>query len=591
MSDQMAKNATVTNNRQVLRWLWSMVQPFRWHMVVLLWVPVAWATGLSLSSYVIQIMVARITQKDPFLVGPMIFFIAIRLILMASYRLYDWAISVRMIPQLRQGIGADIMNRLFRKAYPYFQDNPSGSLTAKINDLKRNVPNLIELITQELFGNTLAVLIAIATLCSVQPVFGLLMGAWAFLIIVISWFSAKHFIHIAHVWSECTAELTGKKVDILGNMLLIRLFGWRQKEQTHFSKARVAPATIEQKMERDYLILRTWTSVISGVFLVLNGWYLCRGYAKGTIHAGGFTLVLMVNRSVMDFLWRFDQFFSNASEYYGSIAQAIQTIVEKTDVCAQKTPTKPDLCITRGEIVFSGVQFAYPNSAPLLRDFSVRIGAGEKVGIVGYSGSGKTTLVHILLRLYPMQKGTITIDGQDIQNMNLSSLYDQITLVPQDPSLFHMSLRDNILYANSAIGPADLDCALEKACVRDFVQNLPQGLDTLVGERGVKLSGGQRQRIALARALVRSTPIVILDESTSQLDSVTESKIHTHLWEFCQNKTVLIIAHRLSTLQGMDRILVFDQGQIVQEGTHKALLEKDGLYARFWHNQEHVTLD
>jgi ATP-binding cassette subfamily B protein len=217
---------------------------------------------------------------------------------------------------------------------------------------------------------------------------------------------------------------------------------------------------------------------------------------------------------------------------------------------------------------------------------SLTIGAGQKVGIVGYSGSGKTTLVHLLLRLYDVQKGVITIDGQDIGSVNLESLYDQITLVPQDPSLFQMSLRENIVYANRSVSAHALESALEKSCVKEFVHKMPQGLDTLVGERGVTLSGGQRQRIVLARAMVRTTPIVILDESTSQLDSVTESKIHEHLWDFFQNKTVLIITHRLSTLQGMDRILVFDNGRIVQDGTHQELLAKKGAYRAFWENQE-----
>ncbi|WP_291398139.1 ATP-binding cassette domain-containing protein [Acinetobacter sp.] len=211
--------------------------------------------------------------------------------------------------------------------------------------------------------------------------------------------------------------------------------------------------------------------------------------------------------------------------------------------------------------------------------------AGQKVGLVGYSGGGKSTFVNLILRLYDVTDGAILIDGQDIRDVTQDSLRENIAMIPQDPSLFHRSLMENIRYGRADSTDEEVIEAAKKAHAHEFISALPQGYDSLVGERGVKLSGGQRQRIAIARAILKNAPILILDEATSQLDSVTESLIQESLWELMQNKTTIVIAHRLSTLLHMDRILVFDKGKIVEDGTHSELLAKAGLYKTLWDAQ------
>jgi len=237
------------------------------------------------------------------------------------------------------------------------------------------------------------------------------------------------------------------------------------------------------------------------------------------------------------------------------------------------------------QITFDHVKFHYKGTEPLFQDKSIEIKAGQKVGLVGYSGGGKSTFVHLILRLYDVTDGTILIDGQNIKSVTQDSLRENIAMIPQDPSLFHRSLIENIRYGRIDATDAEVVEAAAKAHAHEFIERLPQGYDSLVGERGVKLSGGQRQRIAIARAILKNAPILILDEATSQLDSVTENLIQDSLWELMQNKTTVVIAHRLSILLHMDHILVFDKGKIVEDGTHSKLLAKGRLYKNLWDAQ------
>jgi ATP-binding cassette subfamily B protein len=241
--------------------------------------------------------------------------------------------------------------------------------------------------------------------------------------------------------------------------------------------------------------------------------------------------------------------------------------------------------VSQGHIEFSKVKFQYHGAYSLFQNKSVTIDAGQKVGLVGYSGSGKSTFVNLILRFYDVVEGQILIDGQDISKVTQESLRRAIAMIPQDPSLFHRSLMDNIRYGRLTASDEEVIAASQKAHADDFINVLPEAYEVLVGERGVKLSGGQRQRIAIARAVLKNAPILILDEATSQLDSVTESRIQDSLWELMQDKTTLVIAHRLSTLLHMDRILVFDKGHIVEDGTHNELLNIRGLYKTLWDAQ------
>ena len=250
----------------------------------------------------------------------------------------------------------------------------------------------------------------------------------------------------------------------------------------------------------------------------------------------------------------------------------------------------PDLLVSKGSIDFKNVSFTYGQNLAAVKNISLSIQAGEKIGLVGASGAGKSTLVSLLLRLYEPQKGTVLIDSININDITQSSLRKQIAMVTQETALFNRSARDNIMYGNPNATEKDLIRASRQAEAHDFIQDLEdhrgrKGYDAHLGEQGVKLSGGQRQRIALARAILKDSPVLVLDEATSALDSEVENSIQNALELVMENKTVLAIAHRLSTLAKMDRIIVLSDGQIVEEGTHKKLLKINGLYRQYWDKQ------
>jgi ATP-binding cassette subfamily B protein len=390
-------------------------------------------------------------------------------------------------------------------------------------------------------------------------------------------------VHLSDQWSEWGSTITGRVVDSLSNILSVRLFAREAGEKQSLQKTLGEAVKAEQKLEWAYFWL--WFSYGYSFFIVLslNLYFLIKGRAEGWITVGDFALVLTLNIAIVDFFWRLTQEFSQFSQSLGRVKQALRTIMVTPEI-QDKSNAMP-LIVTKGEILFDCIQFHYKDSEPLFQNKSVKIKPGQKVGLVGYSGSGKTTFVSLILRLFDVTSGCILIDGQDIRDVTQDSLHEAVGMIPQDPTLFHRSLMENIHYGRPEATEDEVVEAAKRAHAHEFIIQLPQTYASLVGERGVKLSGGQRQRIGIARAILKNAPILILDEATSQLDSVTEGFIQESLWEIMQDKTSIVIAHRLSTLLHMDRILVFDRGKIVEDGTHQELLTKAGLYKTLWDAQ------
>ena len=324
-------------------------------------------------------------------------------------------------------------------------------------------------------------------------------------------------------------------------------------------------------------------------------WSLIWGISKGNATAGDLALVIAINSSVADVLYNLSRYARSFAEDLGKVSQGLR-ILPLGKVCQDQIQyfsnsiNVHDVKIGAGEIVFKNVSFRYQDSPLLFSNKTLTISAGQKIGLVGHSGSGKSTFVNLILRMFDLHSGQIFIDGQDVSRLSTEQIGQFISIIPQEPQLFHRSLRDNIRYGKLDATEEEIIAAAKTVQAHDFINNLPEGYDSLVGERGVKLSGGQKQRIAIARAILKNAPILILDEATSGLDLVVESEVQENIWRLMKGKTMLVIAHRLTTLLQMDRTLVFKEGKIVEAGNHAELLAKNGVYRALWEMQNKLIL-
>lgn len=551
-------------------------------------VALVWAIDISLSPYLLKIILNQVVDapgSDLWVTigGTILLYLALSFTMSTVWRLYDYFVNIKMIPEMRRSIATTAMQKLLGQSHQFYQNNFTGSLVNKVNDLVYSVPDILQIVMDRFLALFLVIIIAVFSLWQVGIAFALCMLAWAGIFVIGSLLLSGRMNKLSDDWSECGSMLTGKMVDALSNILSIRLFARRRNEIHILNNGFGKAATAEKRMQW----MNFWIWFVYGYtfFLtqILNFYFLIKGHQEGWITVGDFVIVTMINISIVEFMWQVTREFPHFTKLFGKIAQALRAILAEVDI--QDAKNASILVVNKGEIQFEEVTFGYHKANPLFNRQSVKIQAGEKVGLVGYSGSGKTSFVNLILRLYDVRSGRILIDGQDIAQVSQDSLHKVISMIPQDPSLFHRSLMENIRYGKLGASDEEVMEAAKKACAHDFIMAMPERYGSLVGERGIKLSGGQRQRLAIARAILKDAPILILDEATSQLDSVTENEIQDAILGVMHDKTTLVIAHRLSTLLHMDRILVFDRGKIVESGPHQELLAAGKLYKILWEKQ------
>lgn len=388
--------------------------------------------------------------------------------------------------------------------------------------------------------------------------------------------------------AHARSDMTGRLVDTYTNISTVKLFSHSNREADYAKKGMENFLSTVHPQMRLATLLGTSVWVISVILIfsiaATSLWLWSNAAITTGAIAAAIGLVLRLNGMAQWIMWEVSALFENM----GTARDGLNTLSIPREV--QDKPDAPEINISNSVIDFNSVNFNYGKNAGLLQDFNLHINAGEKIGLVGRSGAGKSTLVNLLLRFYDVDAGSILIDQQNIANVKQESLRAQIGMVTQDTSLLHRSIRDNLLYGKPNATEEEMICAAKQAEAHDFIMNLVdneghKGYDAHVGERGVKLSGGQRQRIAIARVLIKNAPILIMDEATSALDSEVEAAIQTNLNSLMQGKTVIAIAHRLSTIAALDRLIVLDKGQIIEQGTHNELLALNGVYAHLWAHQ------
>jgi ATP-binding cassette, subfamily B, bacterial len=474
-------------------------------------------------------------------------------------------VQVRLGPRQRQNVTRQIHQYLQNHCHHYFSNNFAGALAHRISETSMGVTQTLWSIITEFWPVTITITIGVSVglLFNAHAVLGSFALAWAVLFVGISFILAR----------RCQPR----------NIASARLFARLGFEREN----------LERTLERELKAVRRsngyservrWFQFSAAAALKIGVLYYALAlWQKGAIGVGDFvmavSLSLMIINEARNLSRRFLEFF----EYIGNVANGVHTIVRAHEVI--DAPDAEPVPITRGSIEFREVDFGYSNERRVFNRLSVTIPAGQSVGLVGLSGSGKSTFVSLVLRLFDPQHGQVLIDGTDIRRMTQDSLHAQLSLIPQDPSLFHRTLLENIRYGRLEASDEEVIEAARKASAHEFIEQIKDGYRSMVGERGIKLSGGQRQRIAIARVILKNAPVLILDEATSSLDSITERAIQTTLDQVMKGKTVIVVAHRLSIVAHLDRILVFDQGRIVEDGSHAALLAQRGAYYRLWSRQ------
>lgn len=569
--------------------LWSAIKPqFKWFIWIAI-LPATWGFQATLFPYCTKLIIDTVSTYTgdkseiyTYLATPLWIWAITWAILIFNWRFLDIA-DVKFIPTFQATIRFRIFEYLERHSHQYFSNELAGGLANKISDIANGGWDVIVFLVRELVPASFAVFLSILVLATVNPMFSLIFLLFFIAHMSICYKLSNKIEKLSDKHAQTKSTLQGNIVDSLSNIVNVRLFSRNAYELSYLNQFQQSEILAQKRLLWSLFTVRSWLELPSLLMIMGVLYFLIRGWQQDTIGAGDFafviTLAFNIIMSVWQLGWRLPDFFKQV----GTCQQALSLIRQPHQIT--DLPDAPDLIIKQGKIVFDNVHFHYNPNVDLFKNKNITIQAGEKVGLVGFSGSGKSTFVNLILRYYDIESGAILIDDQNIAKVTQDSLRNNIAMIPQDVTLFHRSLKENIQYGSLTATDADIIIASKKAHCHEFIDQLELGYDTLVGERGIKLSGGQRQRIAIARALLKNAPVLILDEATSALDSMTEQHIQESLNELMKNRTTIVIAHRLSTLLGMDKILVFHQGQIIEQGTHQTLLAQNGHYATLWKMQ------
>lgn len=487
-------------------------------------------------------------------------------------------------PRVMSDVANTCFDYLHHHSYGFFANKFVGALVRKVGRLVAAFEYVSDALYWNLLQTAVRIVASLIVIFIGYPVIGFIMLGWIIIYLIINYILALKKLKYDVASAKADSRVTAYLADTITNNSNVKLFTAHTYEGRGFR---------EETNEQFTLTKKSWDfdakveAVQFGfmIFLEFLVFYVAIGFwQKGAVSVGDFVLIQTYLIQMFDRLWDVGR---TVRQLYRRLADAEEMVeILHTPHQVQDKLGAGELSVPRGELEFKNVRFAYTGVREVVTSFNLTVSSGEKVGLVGPSGAGKTTLVALLLRFYDLTDGSILIDGQDIRNVTQNSLRHNISFVPQDPILFHRTLLDNIRYGRRDATEEEVIAAAKLAHCDEFINRLPDGYGTFVGERGIKLSGGERQRVAIARAILKNAPILVLDEATSSLDSHTENLIQDALINLMKNKTTIVIAHRLSTIMKLDRIVVINQGQVQEIGSHKQLLKKaKGLYKKLWNLQ------
>lgn len=574
--------------RQVFGIYWRHVAQYPWLIfTVLLGVAGIQATDLAAPWFMRQFFnVLATNNPDSQVIGQLLAIIVV----LAMVWIGNW-LAHRVQEFSNQYLEARVMKDLFstafeyliRHSYNFFISHFAGSLTHRVSKFARAFEIMFDAIVLQFFPTFLFVLGAVVVLYIRNHTLGLMLGIWAVLFVSFQVYVSRLRQPIRAARAEADTRITGALADSISNHPTIMFFSGAKHEHSLFNLmvARWQKATLRSWFTDSWI----WAGL--GLFMITIEVALMWGatvyWGRGLLTIGDFVLIQAYLLSTFDRLLSINRELRRFNDAFADSSEMV-AILEKPHGVRDILSARP-LAVEAGEIKFERINFFFNVERPVLTDFNLLVRARERVALVGPSGAGKSTVTKLLLRMFDIKDGGIFIDGQNIAEITQESLRDAVSFVPQEPVLFHRSLRENIRYGRRDASDEEVIEAAKKAHCHEFIAILPLKYETFVGERGVKLSGGERQRVAIARAILKDAPILVLDEATSSLDSESEALIQDALRTLMRDKTVIVIAHRLSTIMQMDRIIVLEAGKIVSEGTHDELRERKGLYRKLWQIQ------
>ena len=581
------------STKQVLQFYWHYISKYPSYVIgSLIAIPIATTTNNFLPPLILASVLKRLSTGDYIKGQPWQSFHN-EIILYTSIVLVGGILIWRVVDyfnwhlegNVQRDIARTVFDNLANQGADFHANRFSGSLVSQTSRLVSTYVRVADTTMFSTIPLLVSLIAATIILLPRAPLYICFLLLFAFGYVTTATLVTRHTRTYFARHAAAESDQTGYLADVIGNVMAVKSFAGEDFENKEFS--RMTSYTRRKLLE----IMRPQQKVMAyfgGVSSTISaGSFILAIISVVSFHANIATVFLILNftANIVNQLFQFSQ--NSLRTYNRAIGDASDMVGILNLKVEIKDPTKPEqVRMNRGAIRFSDVVFKHKGAhQAIFNGLNLRIKPGEKVGLVGHSGSGKTSLTRILLRFSDIQEGSIEIDGQNISSVTQADLRRSISYVPQEPILFHRTIAENIAYGRPEASRQEVEAIARKANADDFIKTLQHGYETVVGERGVKLSGGQRQRIAIARAMLKNAPILVLDEATSALDSESEGLIQDALWKLMEGRTAIVIAHRLSTIQKMDRIIVLDNGTIVEEGSHKDLLYKKGVYAKLWNRQ------